>query len=68
MLRPLEVALPATVIAALSLTQIGPAAAQSDNTAVRVIGITKLDTSRTVVNTLAINCVRAKTNNFVDWH
>jgi hypothetical protein len=57
---------PALVFTAIAVAQTGSAAAQSDAYAIRAIGITKLETTRTAVNTLAVACVTPGTNSFVD--
>jgi hypothetical protein len=54
------------LLAAVVLLPSGPAAAQSDQLAIRGIGITKLDTGKAVVNRLAVACVTAHQNVFVD--
>ena len=64
--RRLKVALVASVVAGSVATAATGAVAQSEQYAIRGIGITKLDTSRTTVNTIAIACVTPGTNVFVD--
>jgi hypothetical protein len=54
------------LVASIAVAQTGPAAAQSDAFAIRAIGITKLDTASTAVNTVAVACVTPGTNSFVD--